>query len=48
MFAVLGTLVSTFIIGYFTYLAGKLVRDSANARGVGAFRSFRCSGVPVF
>lgn len=26
MFAVLGTLVSTFIIGYLTYLAGKLVR----------------------
>lgn len=25
MFAVLGTLVSTFIIGYLTYLAGKLV-----------------------
>ncbi|CAN0433289.1 unnamed protein product, partial [Scytosiphon promiscuus] len=24
MFAVLGTLVSTFIIGYLTYLAGKL------------------------
>lgn len=29
MFAVLGTVVSTFIIGYFTYLAGKLVRATA-------------------
>lgn len=30
MFAVLGTLVSTFIIGYLTYLAGKLVRVAAS------------------
>lgn len=31
MFAVLGTLVSTFIIGYLTYLAGKLVSSVSTA-----------------